>query len=249
MTETAAGGSRALVYDDAGRVTSATAVGRVLTFGYDPRGLLATSSDAFGTAEYEYDQAQRLTGLGATTYIYDTVGRVAAVRGITNLNYTYNAVGALNERTAVALTSPANTESRTYDAIGRVLSVKSAVATYGRDPLGRTTSRTSTGVAEQMGYRGATSTLSAYSAGPDTTMLARDPQGTLLAQATVGGSTGPSSRPSTETSVRSSTKRPASRRRPPSTTRSVRRHQQAAPPWSHWVTSRCSPTRSPGSST
>ena len=128
--ETSGQTTRDFEYDAAGRLTRASSGASTLAFGYDERGLLASTSDALGTTAFEYDAAQRLTRQTpptgtASAYTYDAAGRVATVRGATNLDYGYDAVGHLLQRRAVSPTTSASTETRTYDALGRLLTLKS----------------------------------------------------------------------------------------------------------------------------
>ncbi len=133
-TEVASGVTRSFSYDDGGRMTQAVAGNSTLALTYNGRGLLATSTDGLGTTTYGYDAAQRLTSVlhpsGASdAFTYDTLGRISTIRGGTNLNYAYDAVGRLLKRSAVAPTSSYTTETRAYDALGRLLSVKSGLTT------------------------------------------------------------------------------------------------------------------------
>lgn len=157
VSEEAGDVTRSFEYDPAGRMTTAVTGGTSLVFGYNSRGLLSTSTDSIGTTTYEYDAAQRLVqhtpSRGpSSTYTYDAAGRIATVRGSTNLNYGYDAVGRLLQRKAVSPTSSANTETRSYDVLGRLLSVKSASssgystsATYTADSQIATLAQTANG--------------------------------------------------------------------------------------------------------
>lgn len=155
--ETAGQTTRDFDYDAAGRMTRASSGTSTVAFGYDDRGLLESATDALGTTTFGYDAAQRLTRQTpptgtASAFTYDAAGRIATVRGGTNLDYGYDTLGRLLQRRAVSPTTSASTETRTYDALGRLLTLKSGssagystAATYTADSQISTLTQTASG--------------------------------------------------------------------------------------------------------
>ncbi len=134
-------------YDDAGRVTSTKVGGQPDTaFTYNERGLVASSTNRWGTTSYVYDNARRLTTLippsgPATAYTYvaggisatEGPGLVATVRGPMSVNYVYNKEGSVLERRYTG-----RIDTYQYGAFGREISRTEAASaattlTYGPD--------------------------------------------------------------------------------------------------------------------
>lgn len=124
-------------YDAANRLTGVTAPGgQHWGYGYDLAGRATTSVLPSGTATPE-------AGDGTVRTAYDVLGRVTAITysdGTPAVGYAYDAVGNL-----VEVRDGLGTLTRTYDPVGRVLTVERdglEVAAYTYDPAGRPLTRT-----------------------------------------------------------------------------------------------------------
>ncbi|GAA5013476.1 RHS repeat protein [Kitasatospora paranensis] len=121
-------------------------LGRQWSYRYDPAGRLIGESDFQGRAlAYEFDAAGRITGtvdpLGRRTgYRHDLLDRLTAKDADGSLTtFDYDAAGNL-----ARAVGPDAEVTRTHDALGRLLTetVNGRTLTHRRDPLGRTTHRT-----------------------------------------------------------------------------------------------------------
>ncbi len=187
----------AMTYDGAGRLLSATlAPGKVVTYGYDSRGLLSQVTDWLGgTTSFTYDTARRLTGMTrpngtGATYAYDAADRlISAVETqpgpintpLSSISITRDALGlptSIDRRQPLmpGETTPATT-AFSYDAASQLNGV-------GHDPLGRTTSEG----ARTFQWDGA-SRLTRYAAGADSPQFSYDAFGRVLTR-TQGAQTG-----------------------------------------------------------
>ncbi|GLZ33514.1 hypothetical protein Lesp02_57020 [Lentzea sp. NBRC 105346] len=198
---TAGSDTRTYGYDDAGRITSAGALG----FGYDNRGLRVRGTDAGGDTTYAYDAAHRLSattppGGVATTYTYDGYGRLSQVRGGTNLNYSYSYISRKVTKSAVSPTT--GSESRYLDVARHTTSITGASsyevkAQYSADGQVSSLTQTAPGNAASnttaYGYddagRLASATLSRNGAVVSTTNYGWDANGNRTSVATTGQST------------------------------------------------------------
>lgn len=151
-------------YDALGRVTRRTLpLGQSETFTYDPAGNVATKTDANGattiyvhdaddrlvrktfedgsSVDYEYSPAGRRLRAGASTFTYDSRGRMLTeVKGSgETLTYTYDAAG---NRTSMS--TSAGTTSYVYDALNRLVEVADAAGTtrYTYDAVGNRATET-----------------------------------------------------------------------------------------------------------
>jgi RHS repeat-associated protein len=146
-------------YDPGGRLTSVSAPGGTDTFGWDDRGLLTSATGPSGAATFGYNadgaMVSRNDAAGATTYNYDTAGRITGIANSGNavqVGYGYNNLSQVN---AITYGGTGNKRTIGYDSLHRLTSdeLKTPVGasigkiTYGYDPNGNETSKTTTGFA------------------------------------------------------------------------------------------------------
>lgn len=140
-----AGGPRleeTISYDPAGNVTSRTdTAGRATTFTYDPANrLIAVTDPLQQMTRYEYDARSNVTAVidalsQRYEFDYDALSRLMAKRrGGLRMNYEYDAVGNVAQRTDYNNM----TTAYSYDALNRLTKITypdGANATYGYDKL------------------------------------------------------------------------------------------------------------------
>jgi RHS repeat-associated protein len=132
-------------YDALYRLTSVTAPGVLITYGYDLAGNRTAMTDETGTSTYTYDGAGRMTSAaapgGTITYAYDLDGNRTTIGypGAGIVGYAYTPAGRLS-----TVTDWANRLSTyTYRPSGLVSSVSypnGMLASYDYDAAGRLTS-------------------------------------------------------------------------------------------------------------
>lgn len=168
VTTTSPSGETAITatYDLAGRPLTVQR-GTTITYGYDALGRLASESQPYGSAAYQYDTGGRLARLTwgdgfYVTYDYDTTGQVTAIRE----NGATSGLGVLT--------------SYSYDSLGRRVSAAYGNGTsraYAWDPVSRLTglSLNLTGSANDhiIGAVGGTGTAIAYNPASQITGIAR----------------------------------------------------------------------------
>jgi large repetitive protein len=161
----AATATRTFGYDKAGDLTSAstTAAGSQAatseSFGYDDRGLLLSATGTAGSSSMAYNGDGQVTSVadaaGTTGYGYDTAGRLATLTDPatgTILSYSYN---SMDEVAQVSYGSGGDIRSFGYNGLNQLTSDKLATSggatvasiSYGYDPNGNLTSKTTTGFA------------------------------------------------------------------------------------------------------
>lgn len=147
---------RAMAYDRAGRLTSASTVGGNLTFSYNDRGQLIGSIDPEGVSSFTYDGdgnlVQRADPSGSATFGYDPAGRIStAAEPLTGktFNYTYN-----NDGLTESINYGGALRAYTYDELGRLKTDTTKTSTgtvtasiaYGYDVDDNITSKTTSGL-------------------------------------------------------------------------------------------------------
>jgi RHS repeat-associated protein len=141
-----------LKYDNANELTSLTAGTIVTTYGFDPRGNRVSATPPSGPAlSYAYDQANRLTGFGASdTYTYNGEGlRMSKTVSATSEAFTWDRSGMM------PLLIEDGTTSYINDPSGLPLEQISSTGTalfYLRDQLGSTRLVANTSGAVQASY-------------------------------------------------------------------------------------------------
>ncbi len=149
--------ARSFGYDTGGRLTTASAPGGTDTFTLDDRSLLLTATGPSGASSFAYNSdglmTSRTDAAGTSSYTYDTADRLKtitdAVTG-TVLTLGYN---PLSQPTQITYGAGANVRSFGYDHLHRLISdtlqtsAASTIASisYGYDPNGNETSKTTTG--------------------------------------------------------------------------------------------------------
>ncbi|MFD1661856.1 DNRLRE domain-containing protein [Streptomyces caeni] len=146
-------------YDEADRLTSASAPGGTDTFAYDDRGDLLSSGGPAGTATFSYDEEGRLTArtdaAGQATFAYDGAGRLAsAADPLTQTTQTYG-YDTASRLSSIAYGSTGATRTLGHDVLDRLTSdvlkapggTSTASVAYGYDAASHLTSKTSTGTA------------------------------------------------------------------------------------------------------
>ncbi len=136
-----------ITYDTAGNVTKRTdTAGRDTTYLYDSVNRLTRITNPLLQAiQFQYNARSQQTAVidalnQQYSFVYDPLGRVTqSTRGGTSMNYTYDAVGDLSQRTDYngAITT------YVYDDLNRLTTVNypdSTTASYGYDVLSRLTS-------------------------------------------------------------------------------------------------------------
>lgn len=156
--------TREFDYDANGRVTSAKTAATgdgvaasQLTFAYNDRGGLLSTTGSAGASSFEYtldgQMAARTDKAGATRYTYDTAGRLDTLTDAasgTKSTYRYN---NLNQVKQIAYGTNGNVRTFGYDGLQRLTSDRLATAAdatiasigYGYDPNNNLTSKTSNG--------------------------------------------------------------------------------------------------------
>jgi YD repeat-containing protein len=116
-------------YDDLSRMLTATNYVGTVSFTYDNRGRIDTTTDVFGKVlDYDYDEngnrtLLKLDGVGHTGYSYDTANRLATITNVpesTTTIYTYNLADKL---IAKALPNGVTT-TLSYDGMSRLTRLK-----------------------------------------------------------------------------------------------------------------------------
>lgn len=144
------------VYDDAGRLITATRGDIATAYEYDARDQTKKETQTIGVANhvlnYEYDRSGRLTSLklpGNTTanaYTYDAASRTTSVKDSRNnlTNYEYDTAGRLNK---IDYPGTNLDQTQSYNAAGEMEviaqhlgSAPTRTLTYGYDKNGNTTS-------------------------------------------------------------------------------------------------------------
>jgi RHS repeat-associated protein len=154
-----------------------------VSYSYDANGNRATMTDSLGTVPYTHDNRDRLTavarGTSAFAYSHDASGRLVerVFPDATTTDYSYDDDGRLwtvtnasrvwtygydsaGNQTSLALpTSNGHSESRTYDAAGRLTELKNSTATstlsqfnYTYDAAGNPTQIVTTAGVERYNY-------------------------------------------------------------------------------------------------
>lgn len=201
-------------YDTAGRLSSVNSPGYFARLTYHPDGQIATLAGPEATPKvttHGYDHAGRLTStvvtqggntLSSLVSTWDADGNRTSVArngqppvtGVFDLadRLTSTTDGVTYGYDADGLQTSAGATSYGYNHFGEMVSASSggSAVTYGRDALGRISSRTAVGVTQSLGYDGGSAALavSRTGSGPATTMV-RTPGGSLLAEATAGAIT------------------------------------------------------------
>lgn len=118
-------------YDVLSRMTSATNANGTVTFSFDNRGRVTSTSDVFNqTVGYTYDAngnrtAMTLNGSGSATYQHDALNRLTNLADSTNLNFVhaYDAENRLTSRSA----PNGVTTNYAYDGLDRLTSLNHLV--------------------------------------------------------------------------------------------------------------------------
>jgi RHS repeat-associated protein len=155
--------SRTFGYDLAGNLTSAvtTAAGSAPatseTFTYDDRGLPLTASGTAGSTTYGYNADDQVKSVadaaGTTSYSYDAAGRLGTLTDPltgTTATYTYNKLSQVN---TISYGTSNDVRTLSYNGLHRLSGDNLATAggqavasiSYGYDPNGNLTSKTTTG--------------------------------------------------------------------------------------------------------
>ncbi|MEV0681664.1 LamG-like jellyroll fold domain-containing protein [Actinosynnema sp. NPDC050436] len=150
---------RVLGYDNAGRLTSASAGTGTNAYSYDDRGNLLSMTGPSGDGSYTYDDAARLVrrvdAAGTAEFTYESTGRLkTAIDPRTGLTATYTHDDA-GRTTGVGYGTGNGSRSYAYDDLNRVVadtvSNPSGQATasiaYGYDKNDRLTTKATTGLA------------------------------------------------------------------------------------------------------
>jgi RHS repeat-associated protein len=116
--------SATYTYDALSRLASGANQNGAVSFAYDNRGRVSSTTDVWGqTVGYSYDAngnrtAMTLNGSGYATYAYDVVNRLTSLADSANLNFTYSydAANRLTSRTA----PNGVTSAYAYDGLDRL---------------------------------------------------------------------------------------------------------------------------------
>jgi YD repeat-containing protein len=120
--------SAAYEYDDLSRLTFAANDAGTISFTYDNRNRIETTTDVFGhTIEYEYDEngnrsLLKLDGANHTGYIYDAANRLTQLTDEANQNFTFG-YDAANRLTTKTLPNNIAT-TYNYDGMSRLAELK-----------------------------------------------------------------------------------------------------------------------------
>jgi RHS repeat-associated protein len=122
--------SATYTYDALSRLASGANQNGAVSFAYDNRGRVSSTTDVWGqTVDYSYDAngnrtAMTLNGSGYATYAYDIVNRLTSLADSANLNfvYSYDAANSLTSRTA----PNGVTSSYSYDGLDRLTALTHA---------------------------------------------------------------------------------------------------------------------------
>jgi RHS repeat-associated protein len=160
-TETGAGvttAARQLDYDALGRLVSVSAPGTNLTYAWNDRDLLATSTGSAGSSSFTYDGdnllISRTDPTGTATFTYDNGGRLSTMADpLTSVTATHSYDGA-GRLSGITHGTGNATRTYTHDTLGRIATdvwlasggATIASATYGYDTDDQLTLKTTVGV-------------------------------------------------------------------------------------------------------
>ncbi|MFF7633641.1 LamG-like jellyroll fold domain-containing protein [Kitasatospora sp. NPDC008050] len=176
LTSATAGTStNTYTYDDRGLILTQAGSGGIAGFGYDATGNLSTRTDKGGTATFGYDADERLSSMYEPltgvqqSYQYDSAGNLASIS---------NGAGG-----AVRSLAYDGQERLTGDVLKNPSGAVEASISYGYDPQGHITSKSTTGFAgsgsNTYGYDWA-GRLNSWTSSAGTTAYAYDNDGNLV---------------------------------------------------------------------